>query len=276
MLPSPTITHETAERLRRVAAAQGVSADDLLSSLLDTHELPLAGQRELNEMKKRLMHTISHEFRTPLAAIQSSSEILTRYADRLTDEQRTARLTNIRAQVHHLRGMLEKTEELLQANMEPPFAYKQPLKLETVLRDILAANDHPKVRYHVEGTPRPVYADAHLLRQMITNLLQNAVTYSPPGAHIEVFQYYASDTVYIAVKDEGMGISENDLKYVFEPFFRGDNADTVPGTGLGLSVVRHAVEAHDGDVFVYSALEQGTVVLVQLPYGESQSMSIGA
>lgn len=221
--------------------------------------------RDLNAMKSRFMEMVSHEFRTPLAAIQTSADILTRYAGRLTDEQRAARLTNINQQVNHLRQMLEQTEDLLRANIEPPVALTQSTNLDKLVADLVADCEHANVTYHVEGTPRHVPVDHQLMRQMITHLIQNAVKYSPAGSPIEVSQYYTSDCVYIAVRDFGMGISEDDLKYVFEPFFRGSNADTIPGTGLGLSMVRHAVAAHNGDVFVYSNIEQGTVVLVQLP-----------
>ena len=108
------------------------------------------------------------------------------------------------------------------------------------------------------------------MRQIINNLISNAVKYSPPAKPIQVKLDYADDTLILQVQDEGIGIPDADQPYLFEPFHRAANVETIPGTGLGLVIIKESVELHDGTITVDSHVNVGTIFTVRIPLRQAE------
>lgn len=229
----------------------------------------LQKERELGDLKSLFMTTVSHEFRTPLATILSSVEMLDRYSDRMTPERRAEGLTTIREQVDRLRGMLSDMTMLLQIQTSGIFQ-AETIDLHTFLEDLLAefrqhiAPDHVFTSAY-GGQIDAIGADRRLLRNILANLLGNAAKYSAPGTRIELNVSRAADRLNISVTDQGRGIPKTDRDRMFDAFYRGMNVDDVNGTGLGLKIVRDSVALYNGSIEVESAEGLGTTFTVSLP-----------
>jgi len=110
-----------------------------------------------------------------------------------------------------------------------------------------------------------IYVDRKLIRQIISNLVSNAIKYSPAEKPIHIDLRYTPDALRLTIRDEGIGIPEDDLKYLFEPFHRATNVGTISGTGLGLVITKEAVELHGGSITVESQVGEGTTMSVTIP-----------
>ena len=119
--------------------------------------------------------------------------------------------------------------------------------------------------YLCERVLPTIQADKILLRQIISNLLSNAVKYSPPDKVITITMEHTGDSVVFSVRDSGIGIPENDMPHLFEPFYRATNVGTIHGTGLGLVITQEAVDLHGGTITAESQLGIGTVFTVRIP-----------
>ncbi|MCC6802506.1 MAG: PAS domain S-box protein [Anaerolineae bacterium] len=229
----------------------------------------LQKERELNELKSRFIARASHEFRTPLAVILTSSDLLKTYGARMTEEQREEKLSRLQKEVRTIASMLDdlltisKGEELKEFSPEL-------LDLQSFARDVVhEVSEGVGVQHHLkidcQGNCTSVYADRKLMRRIITNLLSNAVKYSPVGSQIEVTISCDSSRVVMEVEDHGIGIPPEDHARLFEAFHRAKNVDHISGTGLGLAIVKQAVELHGGMVSFTSQVGKGTVFTVVLP-----------
>lgn len=233
----------------------------------DRLSVTLQKEQELSRLKSRMMTRISHEFRTPLAHIQVTADMVTRYHDRMTADQREMRLRSITPQVQQITNMLDS----INAVVNPPRAMDiipVPLaelcdQLVHELREILANRGPVEVRI----TPHTlsINADRKLLLQMLHHILLNAIEFSPLSSPIMVTILEHEHHVSIEVYDFGIGIPADEQSRVFEPFYRGSNIGEVSGLGVGLSIARASAEAHGGTIQVESALNQGTRVTIRLP-----------
>ncbi len=229
----------------------------------------LAEEKELNRLKGNFISMVTHEIRTPLALILGSSEILSRYLDRLTPEKRTEHLKTIDSSVHRMSGLLE--DVLLFSKAEAGRMEFNPAELDLkkfcaqLVDELLSATNR---RCPVElscDISEVARADEKLLRHVLSNLITNAAKYSPPGTPVRFsVSRDGGDAIFI-VQDRGLGIPEDDRKRLFTPFFRGKNVATIQGTGLGLVIVKHCVERHGGMIQIESAENLGTTVSVRLP-----------
>lgn len=238
----------------------------------------LEKEKELSELKSRFISIASHEFRTPLATIRATTDVLLGYRDRLTAEKIDSRLNKIAQQVDHMKGLLE--DVLYLARVQAGRIEFRPAQgnIEALIRDIIEEfESQPEHRNRIHFAspqqPLPINMDIRLMRQLIGNLISNALKYSAVTKPIEVTLAQQSDSIIITVKDEGIGIPAEDLKHLFEPFHRAVNVGTISGTGLGLSIMKQAVELHQGSVIVASVLDQGTTFSITLPIGEIDASS---
>lgn len=234
----------------------------------------LAKQRELNELKSRFVSMTSHEFRTPLAAILSSAELLRDYGDRLPAAERAELIGIVESSVRRMGRMLDSVLTIGKGEAGQLDFSPAPLDLRRVCEEIadevrraladqradtaalvLAFADEP-------GTRR---LDERLLRQILGNLLSNGLKYSPAGGEVRCEVALEDGEVVIVVADRGIGIPEEDLPHLFETFHRGRNVGNIAGTGLGMAIVRRAVERHGGRVNVESRVGHGTRFVVRLP-----------
>ncbi len=234
----------------------------------------LAKERELNELKSRVISMISHEYRTPLTVIYSSAELLEHYGDRWTDERRRTHFERIQNSVNHLTELVNDVLFLNRAEADRLDFNPAPLdvvgffqKLLPEIQDAFFAQEncvHSLRVMYPEG--RPILSlDERLLRQIVTNLFSNAVKYSPQGCQIEINIRYVNDELQLVIEDRGIGIPEEEQGKLFDSFRRAGNVGTIPGTGLGLSIVKKCVDIHQGRIKVRSQVNQGTRFSIALP-----------
>jgi signal transduction histidine kinase len=214
---------------------------------------------------------VSHEFRTPLAVIQSSSDLLLHYGERMTDMRRREQLGEIHTQVRHLTGLLEDILTLNQFQaMGRKSLTRQPVNLKLlaaeITREIQQTARAHSILLSETGDADEVMLDPKLIRQVIGNLLNNAVKYSDPGSRVWFMLDSQPEQAILTFKDEGIGIPEEDQEHLFNTFHRGRNVGVISGTGLGLAIVKQAVEAHDGTISCESEPGVGTTFTVRIPY----------
>ncbi len=229
-------------------------------------------EKELNEIKSRFVSMASHEFRTPLSTILSSAALLSKYKKAEEQDNRDRHIKRIKDSVKHLNDLLEdflSLGRLEEGKIRMQMA-SLPVKefLEEVVDEIGSlAKERQSIRLDYSGN-NEFMSDKHMLRNILINLLSNAVKFSPEGGIICLqVRYSPADGMTLSVKDEGIGISQEDQQHLFSSFFRGENAMNIEGTGLGLHIVKRYVELLHGSIRVNSVLDKGTTITVELPEG---------
>jgi signal transduction histidine kinase/HAMP domain-containing protein len=233
----------------------------------------LAQQQELYQLKSRFVSMTSHEFRTPLSAISSSSELLRDYYDRLDTQERADLFRNIGEGVERMIGMLDNMLIIGKADADKAKFFPDLLNLEQFCRSIAseaeaalkAASTRPALNLVFDATRESVMLDQKLLRQILGNLLSNALKYSPNGGRVDFIVRENDGEASFVVADQGIGIPADELPHLFESFHRAHNVGNIPGTGLGLAIVKKSVEMHGGSIAVDSATGQGTRFTVIIP-----------
>lgn len=230
----------------------------------------LAREKELSELKSNFVSMVSHEFRTPLEIIISSADNLQRYHDRLPPEKRQQLLQSIHKAVLRMSGMMEEVLVLGRLETDRMTFSPAPLELGSFCQRLCdeiesATNQRCLIALRLDGLMDGASGDEGLLRHIFTNLLSNAVKYSPTGQGVEFHVQRQGDQAICRVIDHGCGIPETDQKMLFQAFHRGSNVGRVPGTGLGLLIVRRCVELHGGDIQFASTEGQGATFTVRLP-----------
>jgi signal transduction histidine kinase len=212
---------------------------------------------------------VTHEIRTPLALILGSSEILSRYLDRLAPEKRAEHLKTIDSAVQRMSELLEDVllfskAEAGRMEFNPEALDLKKFCAQLVDESLSATNRRCPIELSADIS-EPARGDEGLLRHIFSNLIANAAKYSPPGTPVKLsITRDGGDAIFI-VQDRGMGIPEDDRKRLFTPFYRGKNVATIQGTGLGLVIVKLCAERHGGSIEVDSAEKIGTTVSVRLP-----------
>jgi PAS domain S-box-containing protein len=230
----------------------------------------LESEREYNELQSRFVSMISHEFKTPLSTILSSIELLRNYHEQLHPEKKEMLASRIEDSVRVMNRLLE--DILLIGRIKDQQARVMPEKVDPVklcsdLMENVLWNDqfgHP-IKLVVSGVTQPVLIDPEILRHILDNILNNAIKYSPSGSKI-IFNLISTESqLSFEIIDEGIGMSPDTLEHIYEPFFRGRDISGVPGTGLGMTIVRKAVELLQGVIEVQSDVSKGTRVLISIP-----------
>jgi PAS domain S-box-containing protein len=231
----------------------------------------LEQQKALNELRSRFVAMTSHEFRTPLAAIMSAEELLRHYGERLPPAERNEILDSIAAGVRRMSRMMDRVLLLGKADAGMLDFTPERIQLAPLCRQFVeeARAQQPQDRSDVKLSIDPGAAegsyDEKLLRHIFSNLLSNALKYSPGGGEVRFdVRREASATVF-EVADQGIGIPPDEIGHLFESFHRASNVGAIQGTGLGLAIVKNAVEMHGGAIEVESRLGEGTTFRVSLP-----------
>lgn len=227
-------------------------------------------EKELGDLKTRFVSMASHEFRTPLATILALTDTVITYRARLSDEQVEQRLYKIQAQIWHLRDIIEDVLQLARIQARRVEFNPVLLDLDSLCRSVVDEfESKPDFEHHIQYTCdtalHEVKLDRRLMRQVISNLVSNAIKYSPQGKIVMLNMDMRDDVLVLQVTDEGIGIPEADLKYLFEPFHRAANVGTIPGTGLGLVITKESIELHGGTIEVTSQVDKGTTFTVKIP-----------
>jgi PAS domain S-box-containing protein len=238
-------------------------------ALRDSKERAMAA----DEAKTQLLSTVAHEFRTPLALLNSSLEILDGYSDRLNSEQRRNQEQLIRKAVNQLKVLVDTVLSYNQMDSSS----LRPLPRTQHLGTLVAAiADEVKLAwagahtFHVDIAPECGLAvlDEVLFRRIVENLLANAFQYTNPGGQVALHVFQENGWLQMTVADQGIGIAESDQERVFEPFYRGQNVESRRGMGLGLNIVRDALLQLNGTITMASVIGQGTTFTVQIPLQE--------
>jgi PAS domain S-box-containing protein len=234
----------------------------------------LAREKELGQLRSKFVSMVSHEFRTPLSIIQSSAEIMENYFDRLPPAKRKDHLQSIRKNTRRMAGLME--EVLLIGSFEAGRSQFKPapLRPRTFLSQIVdevcaATQSRCAIQFSIAEWPPTILADGRLLRHIFTNLLTNAVKYSPAGKVVRFEVGFSKTYMISSIRDQGIGICPADQEWLFEPFHRGQNVGDRPGTGLGLVIVKRCVDLHGGEITFESRPNDGTSVTIKLPIGSS-------
>ncbi|MBK9282952.1 MAG: PAS domain S-box protein [Sphingobacteriaceae bacterium] len=223
----------------------------------------LGKEKELNELKSRFVSMASHEFRTPLATILSSLSLISKYSESGDKEKQTKHVGRIKNSVNHLTDILNdmlSLSKLEEGAVNLSFEYFNAKEfIEGLLLEMnpLAKTGQLLVYTH-EGEKVEVNLDKKVMRHILFNLISNAIKFSPENKKIEIKSIAKNNKFEIQIRDQGIGISKEDQKHLFERFFRGQNAANIQGTGLGLNIVAKYVELLNGIIEYESQLEQGT------------------
>ena len=235
-----------------------------------TQRQTLHKQMELNDMKSRFISMASHEFRTPLAVILSSAELVKNYGSRMQATEQQEVMASIETGVRRMTAMLDRVLLLGKAEAHMlEFAPRQ-LDLRALCQDLLAeartqqAHRHCALTGEFSGVPATGLFDDKLLRHAVGNLLSNAIKYSPHGGAISFRVFAANGKTVFEVSDQGIGIPADEIPRLFESFHRASNVGDIQGTGLGLAVVKNAVDLHGGTISVHSVAGEGTRFIVEI------------
>lgn len=230
----------------------------------------LAHEKELSELKSRFVAMVSHEFRTPLGIIMSSAEILDAYLDRLPPAERRANLRDITQSSKHMAAMMEEVLLLGRVEAGKMVCNPAPLDLAALCAKLAdeitsATSARCRIEFKAASNLGEAMADESLLRHILTNLINNAVKYSPVAATVGFGVEQRGPLAIFSVRDDGIGIPEADQRQIFQAFHRGHNVGETPGTGLGLVIVKRCVQLHGGKITFQSSEGKGSTFTVALP-----------
>lgn len=226
-------------------------------------------ERRLNDWKSRFVSLASHEFRTPLATILSSTSLLRRYQEEQFAEKRVKHIDRIHKSVKHLNGLLDEflsIEKLEAGKIEPrpemvelmPFA-------EALVEDVRSyLGEGQEVQISNQGKTEFI-TDPQIFRNLLINLLSNAIKYSPEGSSVDLDFVIDGYQVHVTVKDYGIGIPKNDQQHLFTRFYRATNAGDIQGTGLGLNIVDRYSRLIGGNIDFESEEGVGTTFRITIP-----------
>lgn len=227
-------------------------------------------EREVDRMKTEFISTAAHELRTPLTSIQGFSEILLKRGD-IKGEEKEKFLSHINKQSVNLANIINDLLDISRIESGHGFSLNRaPSDMADIIRGVVPCfqDQSPKQSFEVvlPEEPMAVMADRDKMGQVLDNILSNAVKYSTEGGLIRVTGELLDGHYQVSIEDEGIGMSPEQVEKVFEKFYRVDVSNTAtPGTGLGMSIVKHLVEAHKGKVWVESELGRGTTVRFTIP-----------
>ena len=228
-------------------------------------------ETEINRLKTELVATVSHELRTPLTSILGFSELLK--SRQLENAKRERYLDMIASETKRLERLVSDLLDVqkMEAGMSvPDFKVESLYDLLSDLLEIHAGSTEHHFFHFDCDESLFVAGDPAQLRQVFSNILNNAIKYSPNGGNVTVDVTCEGDTIQIGISDEGLGLSEEDAERIFDKFYRSASEESkrIGGTGLGLAICKEIVQLHGGTISVQSQLGEGTTMIVELPMVE--------
>ncbi|BAZ13813.1 multi-sensor signal transduction histidine kinase [Calothrix sp. NIES-4071] len=256
------------EILRELALQLAIAIQQ--AQQLQETQASLVKEKQLSRFKSQFLGTVSHEYRTPLASILAAASTLHKYGDKLEVPKQQRFLEIIEQKARQMSKLVDDMLLVNQIELDRTKFKSAPLDLMHFFSDLmeqqrLVVGDSHELIFKVTGSSESFWGDKVLLRQLFTNLISNAIKYSPDGGNIEFHLINKETEIILHVKDEGVGISSKELDKLFQPITCTSNIDTIPGAGLGLVIAKACVELHGGTITFDSHPNQGTVVTVHLP-----------
>lgn len=239
----------------------------------ESQQRTLAQAKELSELKLQLFSMVSHEFRTPLSLILGSSQLLDETLKPHIDPTKLKNLYRIQASAKSMTQLLSDILTLARADAgrleyQPEWVELQTFCLNLVEDLQLVGDAGRSITFTQHGSRTHAHVDEKLLYAILSNLLSNALKFSPPDSVVEFKLMSEPTAVVFQVSDRGIGIPTDEQPYIYEMFVRGSNAKTQMGTGLGLAVVQRCLELHQGEIVLESQMGQGTTFTVKIPQNQ--------
>ncbi len=233
----------------------------------ETQRIELDKVRELSNLQRQLMITLSHELRSPLTIIGTSSHLLNQYADRIDEQFRQKHLDKIQNQVFRLKTIMDDINAVVNSEKVTFGSDLRWINLSEhctkIIDDIANAHGY-SIHRDVDDSLTNIYTDPRIYQYIITNLLNNSIKYSEDNATISCRIAQDNNMIVIQVSDDGIGIPAEDLKHITESFYRASNAGFTRGTGLGLSIIDNIVKGYGGTTHIESRLGEGTTITIKL------------
>lgn len=248
------------------------------AELLAQTKAALEKEKQLNAFKSQIVATISHEYRTPLASILAAASTLKQHGDHLDEFKKQKFLHIIEQKSRHMSKLIDDMLVMNQFELNKTKFKTTPLDLEQFFSVLISEQqqffgDRHEFIFKSGGNHKGFSGDQGLLRLIFSNLISNAIKYSPEGGKVELHLMGQESKIVFCIQDQGIGIPIEDQTNLFQPFCRGSNVDTIPGTGLGLAITKACVELHGGKITLESQPNQGTKVTVCLPKQHIQESS---
>jgi signal transduction histidine kinase len=251
--------------------AELAEANMKLQTESDEKQKVIEKEKELNLLKSRFISVISHEFRTPLTGIKSTVQLIEQHGDKWDVEKKQKFFNSIYNSIRFTNLLLDDVsiigrDDSGRTSYNPSFCQIEDVCQQALddIKQVFGKSD--LINYLIKPETIKTFADESLLRHILNNLLSNALKYSGNEKQIDFSVFIEKDKIVFTINDHGIGIPENDLKYIFEPFHRAANVESIKGTGLGLAIVKRCVEMHEGTIEIISMMNKGTTVVVKIPY----------
>lgn len=230
----------------------------------------LRKERELGELKTKFLSLVSHEFKTPLSGILTSATLVGKYTQSEQQSSREKHLKTIKSKVKYLNNILndflsvERIESGKATYMFAQFPLSKVIN-EVIYDANMLLKEGQKINYPHNIDDIVVYFDEKILELTLINLINNAIKYSPAHSTIDVIVDVKDERLSISIKDEGMGIPRKEQKYIFNRYFRAENALLDQGTGIGLNIVKSHLENIGGTVTFTSSENRGSTFVIDFP-----------
>ena len=232
-------------------------------------EKALASERELNRMQAEFVSMASHEFRTPLTIIDGAARRIEKRADRLAPDEIRERVGTIRATVKRMTMLVERTLDATRLSSGRIRLSPEPFSLKDLVNEVCTRQKEVATTYtinvDIDELPTNMFGDAKLLDNVVTNIISNAVKYSGKRKYVSVKGFVEDQYATLKVRDTGIGIPKEEISKIFQRFFRASTSTGIPGTGIGLNLVKSLVEMHYGDVEIDSVEGEWTELTLKLP-----------
>ncbi|HEY9730242.1 MAG TPA: hybrid sensor histidine kinase/response regulator [Chroococcales cyanobacterium] len=227
-------------------------------------------ERELNQLKSTFISMVSHEFRNPLTTLGLTSHLLQDLDEQLVPEKKAKYFEQMNTTIHKMTQLLDEVMLLGKTEVGQWPCEPIALNLENFCRELtesmqLGDNNRHQIIFNCQGNCSQVEMDECLLQHILTNILSNALKYSPQGKEVRFDLICQNYTVIFRIQDQGIGIPEQERYRLFETFSRCSNVGRIEGTGLGLAIVKRYVDSYGGQIQIDSELNVGTTVTVSLP-----------
>jgi PAS domain S-box-containing protein len=245
---------ERVQDLNKNLECQVADRTQQLEQSLSQLQRALLREKELNELKSQFISRASHEFRTPLATIQTASDLLRNYGHKMSDEKKLERIDKIQREVKGMTNLLEEVliigkTESGRFDLQSERINLEDFCLEIIEQTKLIGNGKHQVIFKNINAPAKISIDTKFFRQIVSNLLSNAIKYSPNTSEVNFTISLTSDRIpqlLLEFKDQGIGIPLNDQEKIFDHFYRAQNVGMIVGTGLGMAIIKNSVDILGG------------------------------
>lgn len=226
--------------------------------------------RAMRKFQSDFITSTSHQFRTPLATFQSSIELLEYYINESNTDRQLETIQKIKRTLRSLNTTIENITTLYKYSASKQKLSLKPINLQQLSNELLdelvfSISKTHFLQINIEPEVTEIFSDEFVLKQILLNLVHNAIKFSPNGGQIKLEILRAGRYIEFVVKDEGIGIGKNDLKKIFTPFTRGKNVTSIPGAGLGLAIVRNLARLLRAKINCISKLNEGSTFTVKVP-----------